>query len=481
SPTSPVQRFPSKDIWEDAPSSAQLQATVSTPDIPKRPKRGEPESVFETPEQEQERVREADKLKEQSGLEETPGHLEDLESQEHDPKQRFPSRDIWEEAPESQQLTTSVEVPERPEKPEKPSLPSLPPRPSRQVDRSSSEEQASVSPTKSQATSPTELKKRPSIPDRPKPQIPQRPNRKKSHDPGETLTKAISGGSTDEAARPVPKAKPAVPPRAVGSKIAALKAGFLSDLDSRLKLGPQAPKPKEKEKEEESTVERGPLSDARKGRARGPPRRKPAAKPAPVEKVEKVEKSPKPEIKLTSPWNVWSISLDGVVNIQSEQLSKSPSEASDIQEESPLAPPPTKATVSPPNNSEIPEPEEPNTDKAINSTVIPTEEDKQDDQAASEEVPVSLPSVEKEPTTSTLTASELPVEPDIKEPEEDDAKPQPYSGLKASEDAPNAAGITDKGTDVREPCVPAVETKDTPSLMTETKIEAEDVNDSEKH
>ncbi|KAF3491550.1 uncharacterized protein GIQ15_01067 [Arthroderma uncinatum] len=495
SPTSQTQRFPSKDIWEDAPSSAQLHATVSTPDIPRRPKRGESESesVFETPEQEQERVREADKLKVQSGLEETPGTSDDLKSQEHDPNQRFPSRDIWEEAPESQQLTTSVEIPEKPEKPEKPSLPSLPPRPQRQEGRSS-EEQPSVSPTKSQPVSPTELKKRPSIPDRPKPQIPQRPTRKKSHDSGETLTKTISGGSTDEAARPVPKAKPAVPPRAVGSKIAALKAGFLSDLDNRLKLGPQAPKPKEKEKEDaESAVERGPLSDARKGRAKGPPRRKPAvSKPAVVEKTEKPQT---PEIKLADPWNVWSIGPNGEVNVPSEQPSKTPSEPSDVQSESPRDPPPTKVTASPPNNLESLESEA--STKATDATVIPRDEDKRDDQVSSEEVPPLPSSAEDKPTTSLMQPSE-PQVPDIKELEEDDAKLQSCSGLKAAEAAPNAAGITDKEATVGEPGVPVAEAKEIlplaeeepiphplessemPSSKIESKAEAEAPSNSEK-
>jgi hypothetical protein len=72
----------------------------------------------------------------------------------------------------------------------------------------------------------------------------------------------------------------------MGSKIAALQAGFMNDLNRRLQLGPQAPPKKEEheaaaegegaaaEKEEKEKV---PLSDARKGRARGPARRAPAS------------------------------------------------------------------------------------------------------------------------------------------------------------------------------------------------------------
>ncbi|KAM5430690.1 hypothetical protein McanMca71_005234 [Microsporum canis] len=484
SPVSQTHRFPSKDIWEDAPSSTQLHATVSTPDIPKRPKRNgsEPESPFETPEQEQERVREADKLKEKSGLEETPVHLDKSESQEYHSKQRFPSRDIWEEAPESQQLTASVEIPEdseKNEKLEKPSLPSLPPRPSRQPDRSSTEEQTDVSPTKTQVVSPTELKKRPSIPDRPKPQVPQRPTKKKNHEAGETLTKTISGEPTDEAVRPVPRAKPAIPPRGVGPKIAALKAGFLSDLDSRLKLGPPAPKPKEKESEEvEKTVEKGPLSDARKGRARGPPRRKPAVKANPA--VEEIAKPQTPEIKIADPWNIWSIGPDGEVNVSSGQSGNSPFEPNDIQSEFPVAPPPTKATVSPPSYLEAQPPDALNINKAVESMVIPKVEDNQ----AISEVP-SPPAVD-EPASSHLASSEHqeesnpPMEADTHEPEEDKTKPEPYSGLKASEEAPNAAGIMDKEAGIEETTVPAIEAIEIPASAIESKVEAGDANTSEK-
>ena len=57
----------------------------------------------------------------------------------------------------------------------------------------------------------------------------------------------------------------------------------MSDLNKRLQLGPQAPKKEEPVAEEgEEEKEKAPLSDARKGRARGPVRRAPAKSPAPA-------------------------------------------------------------------------------------------------------------------------------------------------------------------------------------------------------
>ncbi|EZF29657.1 hypothetical protein H109_05450 [Trichophyton interdigitale MR816] len=491
SPVNHTQRFPSKDIWEDALSSTQLHAIVSTPDIPKRPKKdgSEHEALFETPEQEQERVREADKMLEKSGLEEPPAHLEEPQPEEQDSKQRFPSKDVWEEAPQSQQLTTAVEAPADSEKSEKPSLPSLPPRPSRQPDRSSTEEQGDISPTKTQATSPIELKKRPSIPDRPKPQVPQRPTRKKGQESGEPLSKTISGENADDANPPAPKSKPALPPRAVGSKIAALKAGFLSDLDSRLKLGPPAPKPKEtEEEEEEKPAEKGPLSDARKGRARGPPRRKPAAKATPA--VAEAEKPQTPEIKLTDPWNIWSIGPDGEVKVSGSQQGKPPSEPNDIQSESPFAPPPTKANVSPPEVPESQAPPPSSIDKAVESAVFSQAAEAEGDHTPSEMARSPPQQAVEEPISSKVVSSELLEEPeapaeaetDTRGSGESDAKSEPYSGLKASGEAPNAAGIMDKPkrAGFEKACMPAAEAEVERTSTAESKGKAEDAKPIEK-
>jgi len=78
----------------------------------------------------------------------------------------------------------------------------------------------------------------------------------------------------------------------MGSKIAALQAGFMSDLNQRLRLGPQAPKKEEPtaEEEVEEVKEKAPLSDARKGRARGPQRRAPAKSSSPAPPAAEPEK-----------------------------------------------------------------------------------------------------------------------------------------------------------------------------------------------
>lgn len=271
-------RFPSQDIWEDTPNSLQLHATVTTPDVPRSDS-----ETFETPEQEALRRMQTSKIDshqvasqilEGEGSrekEKTPARPDTL-------KQRFPSRDIWEDAPDSQQLVTTVEPSkEEVQSPDVPSKPAIPPRPQRQ----------------NQTTSPTEKRQAPVIPDRPKPQIPARPAKATPQAPKEHSTDGLATA----------KPKPAVPARPTGNKIAALKAGFLTDLNSRLQLGPQ--QAKAQEKETEPPAEKKPLNDARKGRARGPARRKPAAEKANV-KLPTI-----PEIKITDTWNVWQLGQDG--------------------------------------------------------------------------------------------------------------------------------------------------------------------------
>ncbi|KAL4885072.1 altered inheritance of mitochondria protein 21 [Aspergillus karnatakaensis] len=274
-------RFPSQDIWEDSPNSLQLHATVSTPDIPK-------EGRFETPEQEAARKTREPGLDSHQVAQRILNSEEDQSSFRPGMKQRFPSRDIWEDAPESHTLVTTIEPSEEKEKdvasPDVPSKPSIPRRPER---RQPPSVDASTKPI-----SPVEKRQPPVIPDRPKPQIPTRPANRVTRTNGEESQDASV------------KQKPIVPARPAGGKIASLKAGFLSDLNSRLQLGPQAP-PKPQEKKEEAPVEKGPLSDARKGRARGPARRKPAVE-SPSPRLPTI-----PEIKITETWNVWEVREDG--------------------------------------------------------------------------------------------------------------------------------------------------------------------------
>lgn len=291
-------RFPSQDIWEDAPNSLQLHATVTTPDLPRPDSSG----IFETPEQEAMRRMQNSKI----DSHQVASHILEGENARESPKapkrpnaikQRFPSQDIWEDVPDSQQLVTTVGPAEDGVKsPEVPARPSIPIRPQKQP----------------QNTSPIEKRQPPVIPGRPKPQVPVRPAKANPQAPAGSETKEASlEGSA------VPKAKPAVPARPGGSKIAALKAGFLTDLNSRLQLGPQQPKPQEKEPE--PLAEKQPLSDARKGRARGPARRKPAAENA------NARLPTIPEIRITETWNVWQLCEDGNLLVGDEKkVTKAP-------------------------------------------------------------------------------------------------------------------------------------------------------------
>ncbi|RDW86366.1 Aim21 family protein [Aspergillus mulundensis] len=303
-------RFPSEDIWEDSPNSHQLLTTVSTPDIPK-------ESRFELPEQEEARKSREPSIDSHQVAQRILNGEEPTASRPGLAKQRFPSRDIWEDAPESQTLVTTIEPSEEKQatSPDVPSKPTIPARPEKkqppQVD-------ASTKPT-----SPVEKRQPPVIPDRPKPQIPARPANRFSRSNGEEAQDASV------------KSKPAVPARPMGGKIASIKAGFLSDLNSRLQLGPQAP-PKPQPKQE-TPAEKGPLSDARKGRARGPARRKPA-----VEST-----SPRlptiPEIKITETWNVWEVREDGKLVVgdgnKGEQSSTTSTSSDPSGWNTPMAPP----------------------------------------------------------------------------------------------------------------------------------------------
>lgn len=319
-------RFPSQDIWEDTPNSLQLHATVTTPDGPTR----DSTETFETPEQEAVRRMQTTKV----DSHEVASHILEGESAREKPvrpdtfKQRFPSRDIWEDVPDSQRLVTTVEpAKEEVKSPDVPSKPTIPGRPQKQP----------------QSTSPTEKRQPPSIPEKPKPQVPTRPAKPSSQVP--------TGNEEAPKEAPAVKAKPAVPARPGGSKIAALKAGFLTDLNSRLQLGPQQPKPQENEPE--PPVEKQPLSDARKGRARGPARRKPA-----VEKTT-VKLPTIPEIKITESLNVWQVGKDGNLVVGAgNNVEKPPVTVKEtaVFAEEPMAPPIAKNTA---GESVDPTPESP--------------------------------------------------------------------------------------------------------------------------
>lgn len=433
-------KFPSEDIWEDAPESTQLHATVSVPALPEEdartvvPDNDDDRSSIVDVAPSQEKTEDVEHFK--PGAYNERGQLDgqaDTERKEVGRlrprmKQRFPSRDIWEDTPASLQLQTVVltpqieEVTSPPEQPEvsnadvstqedhmaaagvrtedgvsssasstaamgektdKPIVPArparteqlskglagqpiMPPRPSKSIQRSKpsngashSAEEASLSESQNfqspavsraggsdeegkviQPSSPITERKVPGLPERPKPQVPARPAKPAREDTGEggvPLSKSISAasaastGSVSEEGKPsksvdipqAPRSKPAVPARPNGSKIAALKAGFMNDLDKRLQMGPPAPKGPNKVVEESEMQEkdRAPLSDARKGRARGPTRRKPAASPAGVANEASIEK-PTAQLEITQVFMAWQISSDGSVDVVSDGSTK---------------------------------------------------------------------------------------------------------------------------------------------------------------
>jgi hypothetical protein len=311
--------FPSQDVWEDTPGSLQLQTTVETPEVPDEPESatGDVSSakVFEKPATEEARKDNITKEDQQSFLPEHTkrfaaenkllGKVRDEHPLRPGMQQRFPSQDIWEDAPEHGQWETTVSTPQTEEtneyaedspvdKPSVPARPSIPARPQKKE------------------TSPVD-KKAPIIPDRPKPQIPARPSKPATTARGED-TSAEPQAAEAEAEAPQPKAKPPVPARPGGSKIAALQAGFLKDLNSKLGIGPQAPKVKEPEPEAEPEPA-APLQDARKGRAKGPQRRKPAASPTPAATVTAEVAVPSQKLSIGPVTALWSIDDLGALDV----------------------------------------------------------------------------------------------------------------------------------------------------------------------
>ncbi|KAK6507585.1 hypothetical protein TWF481_006012 [Arthrobotrys musiformis] len=237
--------------------------------------------------------------------------------------QGFPSKDVWEDAPESSHATYEVEEEEQKPDPdyydpaknkitekaaeadapkETPvSPPSVPTRPVKRV------------PT--DETSTEGSKAAPVVPERPK--VPPRPIRK-TFEPAES-------SAEDSRAPPPPKPKPVIPGR-VGGGIAALRANFMSDLNSRLSKGPVAPK-KEEPAPEEEPKEREPLEDVRKTRARGPAKRKPsaAAGGAPAAETSAPATAHVPKLTFSSIITVYSIGDDYEVSFDETKFDDEPS------------------------------------------------------------------------------------------------------------------------------------------------------------
>ena len=411
------RRFPSQDIWEDTPNSLQLQATVETPE-PVEEKIPVPKTAAATFEPLETEAARKGEVTDDEKIKPTPSEellaksdfKPHLREEIHRPgmKQRFPSRDIWEDSPDHAHLETTVAGPpeddvknphddvssagtavharsdeaeiidkklqdgrknqileiEKPgglRTPTKansledskdlgnqtlPSIPARPPRrlvqiPSADIPPRLSKLSMGSSPTETKENTIPETKKPPVLPDRPKPKIPVRPAKPVARDSSEMapLSKSVSAQSiasresTDETEvfAPPPstsKPKPALPSRPAGGKIASLKAGFLSDLDKRLQLGPSGLKHQEKAHEEpEVEEEKAPLADARKSRARGPARRKPAAPATPVvdEIVERLDQESKLEYQqwsIQEPWTLWQTEDDGSINVIHATITK---------------------------------------------------------------------------------------------------------------------------------------------------------------
>lgn len=310
------QRFPSRDIWEDSPDSARLEAEIR-----------------DTPHEDQKSLVDEGLV---AGAVVTTSGRPDSED--------VVGKQERENATAGGSATPKPSIPPRPAKtktaaqgPDSGSMPtpSIPARPPKRSQPGAIGHPAEASPTKANEETP-EIYNAPALQDRSKPEIPKRPENpiakdatKKPADLPDAAT--VSSPETTPVASednvrsppPAPKPKPAIPARPQGSKIAALKAGFLSDLDKRLQLGPQAPQKApepEQASKEEIAEDKAPLSDARKGRARGPARRKPATSPggAAASKV----RSDGVRWGLSAPKVMWEIEPTGSLKVASQSAAE---------------------------------------------------------------------------------------------------------------------------------------------------------------
>jgi len=292
--------FPSHDVWEDTPSSLQYSTTVSTPEVEQTEEiRGLSKggaTTFETPEQEAQRRAQNDQENNMMSSNKTfvkPQFKSSVAADMHRPgAHRFPSSDVWEDSPDSFNLvnTTTVSSSQDDEQAADDARPSIPTRPQRKS-KLAEEDKPPQEPEQRDVKSPP-------IPA--KPSIPSRPVRPARQD-------QLDGAESVEA-----KSKPPVPARPGGEKIAAMKAGFMSDLNNRLKLGPQGPPKKEPEPEVEEES-KAPLADARKSRAKGPARRKPAAAPVSADRRSSAAFAFSPLI------HCWSIDEEDELQVHHEQ------------------------------------------------------------------------------------------------------------------------------------------------------------------
>ncbi|RPB11672.1 hypothetical protein P167DRAFT_553919 [Morchella conica CCBAS932] len=350
-------RFPSKDVWEEAPEFSQLEATVSSTPPPKDtemtdeereadrtiPKRtdgkpetgvkfihGQPNEHYVPGDEVEFERKQKDALKKtveyrhhvnREGRDDGLEKLLKRGSSTDDPDKlgassnrekvkRFPSNDIWEDVPPSLELSAELTyLPEEEYSATEPKDRATTSGTTKFEDPNTLEvEKRPTTGAPIEASSRPEIPARPAVPSaRPAPKVPL--NR-----PVRPVGSLVAKSPSADAVPTLPKSKPSVPPR-TGGKIAALKAGFLSDLDNRLKLGPMAPKkteeeaPASPEKEKEKEV----LADVRKGRAKGPRGRK--LPTATTTEAAAPKEEQKPEIMSVGVWSIWSVGDQGDVEV----------------------------------------------------------------------------------------------------------------------------------------------------------------------
>ena len=115
-PSRASRKFPSDDIWEDAPPSSHLSATVASPPPGLSPlglamvTAGEGAAIGgELQDEESDRLGVPNRHKKSQSPDEQRKPIKPtLPSKINSGKQRFPSKDIWEEAPDSTRLTATV-------------------------------------------------------------------------------------------------------------------------------------------------------------------------------------------------------------------------------------------------------------------------------------------------------------------------------------------------------------------------------------
>ncbi|KAK5987856.1 hypothetical protein PT974_11991 [Cladobotryum mycophilum] len=402
--------FPSKDVWEDAPHSAYETAEVSTPDVTEEepPKRSSvhwegrpmtPAQIFALHQEELAEKEANGKKHSFLPLVADEPKQEASKTAKSDASRRFPSRDVWEDAPESSLYEAEVSESKDDGKPEVPTRPAKktgellrPAVPERPRSRAGVKENAAKSPASPETVQ--------------MPPIPPRPARKSS------------GDSKEDEARP----KSAASSRPVGGRIAALQAGFMSDLNKRLQLGPTAAK-KEEPSQQDAPVEqkeKAPLSDARKGRARGPQRRAPTRTiPAVAAIPEEPAKDSTTALIISVPQTIWSIDPEDGDFVFASELKQI------LRKEVPLSEPKLEelAITESEKAPESKDPPELEVDKDIPKSEI-VKEEQQVEEPLDPEPPIVLAEVEKPKEPEASKKTETTEEPEVSEKSEVTEEPE---------------------------------------------------------